>query len=145
MKNAAEFLREGAKTFDERNAIYGNNYLNVGKALEALFPEGLALKTADDWNRIHIFMLGIVKQSRYANNFCKGGHPDSSHDNTVYSAMLESIDADIAERAAEKQAAIEKAFRSPPPASPADALRPADRHATPSELYAKALASGMPK
>lgn len=94
-KTAADFLDEGAKTFRERNAIYGDNYKNVGGAMAALFPEGVMLKTADDWNRMHIFILGIVKQSRYANNWSKGGHADSSHDNTVYSAMLEGIDAEI--------------------------------------------------
>lgn len=98
MKTAAEFLREGAKTFEDRNAVYGNNYLNVGKAFEGFFPEGVTIKTADDWNRMHILMLQIVKLSRYCNNFEKGGHADSIHDATVYSAMLESIDAEIASR-----------------------------------------------
>lgn len=98
MKTADQFLTEAAATFKSRNAVYGNNYLNVGKAMAALFPDGVTLKTAEDHNRFHIFMLGIVKLSRYANNWDKGGHADSIHDNTVYSAMLESIDADIEER-----------------------------------------------
>ncbi len=98
MKTADEFLSEGAATFKARNAVYGNNYLNVGNAMAGLFPDGITLKTADDHNRFHIFMLGIVKLSRYANSFSKGGHADSSHDNTVYSAMLESIDEEIRAR-----------------------------------------------
>mgnify|MGYP001184977078 CR=1 FL=1 len=98
MKTADEFLSEGAETFKARNAVYGNNYLNVGGAMASLFPEGITLKTADDHNRFHIFMLGIVKLSRYANSWNKGGHADSSHDNTVYSAMLESIDEEIRAR-----------------------------------------------
>lgn len=98
MKTAAEFLREGAQTFEDRNKVYGNNYLNVGGAMAALFPDGVSLKTADDFNRFHIFMLGIVKVSRYANNWNAGGHADSIHDNTVYSAMLESIDNEIRKR-----------------------------------------------
>lgn len=99
MKPASEFLRDAAKTFDDRNKIYGNNYLNVGGAMAALFPDGVTLKTADDHNRFHIFMLGVVKLSRYCNNWDKGGHADSMHDNTVYSAMLESIDEEIKRRA----------------------------------------------
>lgn len=95
MKTADQFLTEAAETFKARNAVYGNNYLNVGGAMASLFPKGVTLKTADDFNRFHIFMLGVVKLSRYCNNWEKGGHADSMHDNTVYSAMLESIDAEI--------------------------------------------------
>jgi hypothetical protein len=108
MKTADEFLSEAAATFKSRNAVYGNNYLNVGAAMAALFPEGVSLKTADDHNRFHIFMLGIVKLSRYANNWDAGGHADSMHDNTVYSAMLESIDADVKAKGDRAQAAIDK-------------------------------------
>jgi hypothetical protein len=95
MKTAAEFLREGAKTFEERNAIYGNNYLNVGNAMVGFFPNGVTLKTVDDWNRMHILLLAIVKKTRYCNQWNSGGHSDSIHDSMVYDAMLESIDAEI--------------------------------------------------
>lgn len=98
MKTADQFLSEAAATFKARNKVYGNNYLNVGGAMASLFPNGVTLKTPDDFNRFHIFMLGVVKQSRYCNNWDKGGHVDSAHDNTVYSAMLESIDNEIIER-----------------------------------------------
>lgn len=108
MKTADEFLSEAAATFKSRNAVYGNNYLNVGAAMAALFPEGVSLKTANDHNRFHIFMLGIVKLSRYANNWGAGGHADSMHDNTVYSAMLESIDAEVKAKGERAQAAIDK-------------------------------------
>jgi hypothetical protein len=95
MKTADEYLSEGAETFRDRNAVYGNNYLNVGKAMVGFFPDGLEIKTADDWNRLHIFLLAVVKKSRYCNNWNKGGHEDSIHDSMVYDAMLASIDADI--------------------------------------------------
>lgn len=101
MKTADEFLAEAAETFKARNKIYDNNYKNVGRVLAGMFPEGLVVKTADDWNRLHIFLLGVVKQTRYANNWNAGGHADSAHDNTVYSAMLESIDEEIAQRGKE--------------------------------------------
>lgn len=106
MKTAAEFLREGAQTFEDRNKVYGNNYLNVGGAMAALFPDGVTLKTADDHNRFHIFMLGIVKLSRYCNNWSNNGHADSIHDNTVYSAMLESIDEEIRSKTNEQKTKI---------------------------------------
>lgn len=96
-RNASLILAEAAKTFAERHAVYGDNYLNVGGALQALFPDGIEVFTTDDHNRFHIFMLVLVKLSRYANNWKKGGHQDSIRDAAVYAAMLESIDEDIAD------------------------------------------------
>ena len=98
MKTAAEVLRDGAITFENRNAVYGNNFLNVGQAMTGLFPNGMIIKTEDDWNRLHIFLLAIVKMSRYANNWEVGGHEDSIHDAMVYDAMLAMIDNEIKER-----------------------------------------------
>jgi hypothetical protein len=92
-------LRAAAATYEERNAVYGDNFRRVGNAMVAMFPDGLTLKTADDWNRAHLFLLGVVKQTRYAVNFEKGGHRDSVHDSTVYSAMLEAVDQEIVDRA----------------------------------------------
>lgn len=88
-----EILTEAAATFKARNAVYGDNYKRVGEVMVALFPNGVTLKTTHDWERMHIFLLGIVKQTRYCNNWEQGGHADSIRDNTVYSAMLESIDS----------------------------------------------------
>ena len=97
-RKANEILHESAATYEERNKVYGDNYLKVGNVMAALFPDGITLKTPDDHNRFHIFMLGIVKQTRYVTSFTNGGHRDSVHDNTVYSAMLEEIDEAIEER-----------------------------------------------
>jgi hypothetical protein len=93
-----KILRESADTYEERNKVYGDNFLKVGAIMSALFPDGLTVKTPDDWNRLHILVLGVVKQTRYVQNWASGGHRDSIHDNTVYSAMLEAIDAEIASR-----------------------------------------------
>lgn len=94
-KTAADFLDEAAKTFRDRNAVYGDNFKRVGAVMAALFPEGITLKTEDDHNRFHIFALCVIKMTRYTQNWNVGGHADSIHDNTVYSAMLEAIDAEI--------------------------------------------------
>jgi hypothetical protein len=94
MKTADKFLEEGAATFKERNKVYGDNYKNVGIVMTGMFPEGVTLRSADDWNRMHILLLAIVKLTRYCNNW-KNGHQDSIHDAMVYAAMLESIDAAI--------------------------------------------------
>lgn len=92
---ANEILQEAAETYAARNVEYKDNYYMVGQMMAALFPEGLHLQTADDWNRMHIFILGVVKQTRYATNWNKGGHRDSIRDLTVYCAMLEEIDTNI--------------------------------------------------
>lgn len=90
-KMADEILREAAVTFEERNKVYGNNYERVGEVMAGLFPDGITLKTPQDHNRFHIFMLIIVKLSRYAVNWEKG-HQDSIRDTATYAAMLEMID-----------------------------------------------------
>lgn len=90
--NGADILEAAAKTFRERNAVYGDNYLRVGGMMAAMFPDGVNIKTAHDWNRMHILMLDMVKKSRYAVNWYAGGHEDSVLDATVYSAMLAAID-----------------------------------------------------
>jgi hypothetical protein len=89
---ANEILRDAAKKYEERNKVYGDNYLRTGEALKALFPDGLKLETAHDQNRFQIFNLIMVKLSRYVVNWNDGGHQDSIHDAAVYCAMLEAID-----------------------------------------------------
>lgn len=95
MVKANELLEAAAATYKERNAVYGDNYKRVGEMLKGLFPDGIKIKTVDDQNRFQIFNLIIVKLSRYAVNWEKGGHADSIHDAAVYCAILEEIDANI--------------------------------------------------
>lgn len=90
--NAGDILEEGGKTFKERHKVYGNNFLKVGDVMTALFPDGLTVETPEDWVRLELLMMKVVKVSRYAENFTKGGHQDSVHDDMVYSAMLENVD-----------------------------------------------------
>lgn len=93
---ADNLLIKAAELFKERNAVYGDNFRMVGAVMAALFPNGLTVKTVDDWNRLHIFLLGVVKDTRYVINW-KTGHPDSVGDAIVYKAMLDMIDREIAE------------------------------------------------
>lgn len=86
-----ERLRAAANTYEERNKLYGDNYKNFGKVMEAMFPNGLVLAGANDWNRFGIFVQMVSKMTRYAINLSKGGHKDSAHDLAVYSAMLEEL------------------------------------------------------
>lgn len=89
MKNAADILAEMAETFRERNKVYGDNYKRVGAAMVAMFPQGVHLKTEEDFNRWHLFELMVVKLTRFANTGLV--HQDSIHDAAVYAAMVESL------------------------------------------------------
>ena len=88
-KNAADILADMAETFRERNKVYGDNYKRVGDVMVALFPEGVELKTQEDFNTWHLFELMIVKLTRFANSSLT--HVDSIHDCAVYAAMVQSL------------------------------------------------------
>ena len=90
-----QILEAAANTYRERHPIYGRNWHKVGAAMAAMFPDGLTLNTPNDFTRFYLFTLQIMKQTRYANNFASGGHPDSALDNSVYSALLLAVDEEI--------------------------------------------------
>lgn len=81
-----ETLRNMAKTFEERNAMYGDNYKRVAPIMRVLFPDGVdkELLLADHW---HLFELMVVKLTRFAVSGLT--HKDSIHDTAVYAAMIE--------------------------------------------------------
>jgi hypothetical protein len=94
--NASDILEEAGRTFRVRNAVYKDNYKNIGPVMAGLFPDGVLLNGPDDFIRFHLLMLSLVKMTRYCNNWAEGGHQDSIRDAAVYNAMLESVDASIA-------------------------------------------------
>jgi hypothetical protein len=97
--DVAAVLKEAAEVFQQRNEIYKDAYLVVGKVTAALFPEGVTLITEEDHNRWHLLELIIVKLTRYAANW-DSGHPDSMDDLMVYGAMIQALD--IAKREEEE-------------------------------------------
>lgn len=84
----ATILADMAKTFEERSAVYQDNYKMVAKIIAILWPNGVPphLVVQDSW---HLFELKIVKLTRFA--ISNLTHIDSIHDDAVYSAMIESI------------------------------------------------------
>ena len=86
-----EILRDAAKTYEERNKMYGDNYKQIGAGLAALFPNGIPAMSPDEWNQFGVWFMIYCKSIRYAMNIGKGGHLDSAHDSIVYSAMLEEL------------------------------------------------------
>lgn len=93
----AEEFKKKAKLYDERNALYGDNYKRFGFIMVHLFPSGAALNGPHDFNRMGIFVQIVSKVTRYAAQFEKGGHADSLDDLSVYAMMLKELDAIIKE------------------------------------------------
>ncbi len=91
--NAGQILEDLAGLYRERNVLYKDNYKRTGVALAAVFPDGVTLRTPDDFTRFHLFAISMMKLSRYAINWGTG-HSDSLRDASVYLAMLDSVDAD---------------------------------------------------
>lgn len=78
-----------------KHAEYGRTPYVHGHVMAALFPDGLTLTTPADHARFGILTMQVSKICRYAQNFGKGGHPDSMDDLAVYAAMLNSMDQDV--------------------------------------------------
>lgn len=95
LKSADQILLDAAGTYAKKNAVYGDNFRNFPATMMGFFPDGITLRTYEDWMRMQFFLLLSVKMSRYANNFNYGGHADSAHDMAVYAAMMESTDAEF--------------------------------------------------
>lgn len=91
-KNAADILADMADTYRERNKVYGDNYKRVGDVMMALFPDGVKVENAHEFNVWHLFELMIVKLTRFANS--ELSHVDSIHDLAVYAAMVEALVVD---------------------------------------------------
>lgn len=94
MKTVPEMLREAAATYEERNKLYGDNYKRFGRVMVELFPDGLELKSVDDFNRFGVFVQSVAKLTRYSQNFTRGGHDDSCLDASVYWQMQRELDAE---------------------------------------------------
>jgi multimeric flavodoxin WrbA len=84
-----DILNAQIATFIERNTQYGDNWENMGKIVSGLFPNGVDLRTADDFVKWHLFEWAIGKLSRFANSGMT--HLDSLHDAAVYITMVEAF------------------------------------------------------
>ncbi len=93
IKSVPEMLRESAAVYEQRAAIYGDNYKLFGDVMAAMFPHGMTVVSPSDWNRLGAFVQVMSKMTRYANQWRKGGHPDSLVDTSVYTTMLRELDA----------------------------------------------------
>jgi hypothetical protein len=87
----ADILREIVGTLLSRDADYKGSDEMLAAVMAALFPHGVSLRSSRDHHRFHLFMLAMVKVTRYARNW-ENGHDDSLRDLAAYSAMLLAID-----------------------------------------------------
>jgi hypothetical protein len=87
--SADNVLASMSETFREKNKVYVDNYVMVGKVMQAFFPDGVVLASAADFELFHLFELKVVKLTRFIISGMK--HIDSVHDDAVYSAMIEAI------------------------------------------------------
>lgn len=85
----ARILTGMARTYAARNRRYKDNFRMVGRLMAVLFPAGVTLRRAEDYDVWHLFELKIVKLSRFAISGLS--HQDSIHDDAVYSAMIEAL------------------------------------------------------
>lgn len=81
--------------YRERNKLYGSNYKHFGHILVGMYPEGVTLKTAEEFNRFALLLQLMHKLTRYARSVNNGGHLDSLDDLAVYAQMMAEYDDDI--------------------------------------------------
>lgn len=91
MKTVPELLREAASLYEERNELYKNNYKMIGGIYEILFPDGIELTNAPEFNRFGLLVQVVGKLLRYTYNY---DNPDPDHlkDMIVYATMLHELD-----------------------------------------------------
>lgn len=92
-KHPATILREMADLSEEKEQEYGTAYLRHGNIMKALFPNGIDLYTAEDFNKFALLDLVVVKLNRTATQWGKALHVDSLLDMGVYASMLLASDS----------------------------------------------------
>lgn len=88
---AAPIMEKMRDTYLERRAEYGPSEQRFGALMLAAFPEGLTLRTKEDWVRYGLLHQIFSKLSRYTDKF-HAPHLDTIHDIGPYAAMLEAED-----------------------------------------------------
>jgi hypothetical protein len=91
---AASILGTAADTLRDRDAIYKASDKLYSAVMAAMFPDGVRLETSRDHHRFHLFMLAMVKVTRYARNW-EEGHTDSLIDLAAYAGMLAAVDRGV--------------------------------------------------
>ena len=90
-----ELMDKASDRYIEKGKEYGHTYERFGEVMMALFPDGLLVTRADDWNRLGLLTMMVHKLLRYTNLYHdpKRG-AEELDDMAVYTFILESIDND---------------------------------------------------
>lgn len=86
---AMDNLLRNAETFAERNAVYGDNWVMCSEVMQALFPDGVYLKTQAQHEMFGVLTQMVAKLTRFAN--AGALHIDSVRDLSVYAAIAEHL------------------------------------------------------
>lgn len=84
--NMEAVLEEMRATFGERNEKYSENWRAMGPVMSAIFPDGITLRTNDDFIKFALFEWAIGKLVRFGRTGMT--HKDGVLDAAVYCAIL---------------------------------------------------------
>jgi hypothetical protein len=99
VKSVSQAIHDLARIHEDRRSLYGEDFLHVGEVMLGLFPRGLTLRTAVDFNRFVLLVHQVTKVSRYAQCMARGqGHQDSLDDLSIYAQLLQHFDSVVGER-----------------------------------------------
>lgn len=88
-----EILEEAKKIFEEKDKLYGSAYKRHGNLMITIFPDGITLNTAEDFERFYLFTMIANKMNRYASHLSmKTDGQDTTRDIGIYSFMLKEIE-----------------------------------------------------
>ncbi len=81
------------KLFAKRSAVYGRDYITVGKVFVGFFPDGIVLDSEEAFRTFYLLCFMISKINRYVKCVGRGEtHEDSLNDLSVYSQMVAELD-----------------------------------------------------
>jgi hypothetical protein len=100
-----KLLDEAKDLFTDRNAEYGNAYIEFGEKFFNFWGESVTLKDGEDFGRFTQLLNLYRKLDRYRRNFAKGGHADSMRDLAVEAKLLEHFDKLNSKRKSETEKA----------------------------------------
>lgn len=92
MKDVPDRLIELANIFKDRNKSYKDNYRTTGSVIKSMFPDGVFLRTEEEFNRFYLYVMLIHKMTRAFKTFPSKSHDDSLDDLAVYSQLLRDYD-----------------------------------------------------
>jgi|TARA_R100000479_G_C6392238_1_gene205654 hypothetical protein len=95
-KDIQKNINKALKTFKTKNKGYKTSFVQYGDVMKVLFPDGLSLKTEEDFVRMGLLNMIVSKIIRYANSWENKYHTaDSLHDLGVYSFMAQTVEEQI--------------------------------------------------